>query len=585
MPLGMSPFELGTLGVTGAAGLFGGLSQGNQGKINQQQLTQQQQQQALQQVLAILGRQQDMEQSFRQDGLGRATTQAQMSPLGQEQQFLQRQRLAQAMLPAIKGFQPGGPTNPAIQAAFRPPTNILSQVITPQLQQAYGDDATAQSLMDRRKLMAMINPDYEFSPLSSPGFGLGPQYDQSVSGFQMGQQAQQKGYEASQRALMEQQRSLAMQDYQNQQLQAQKQQQQEKKGGGFLGGLGKVLKIAAPVAAMAIPGIGPGVAAAIAGGGTALGSKMAGDSWGSALGQGALGAAAGGVGRSLASGGGFNPFNNGSGPQLANQMTQASLPVHFGGQGLTQAAQQLPLQSQAQGLAGLAGSVGMNRPSISGLIGTAQSGPRQSLPPMGPQFGPPASLAGPGPNTLPWGGQPTGISAAPPGSTFWAGIQEQLQQQPFVRAMQSPVGMLMGGAMGAQGRPPLNGVQTPNQQMARPQGLLPPAPTGTGLGAPGGTGPMQLGPGPTPRGLMPQYGQSTQQNMANIIGAAGRMPRGTAGPFIQRAQPYLQPENFPPQAGPGMQLISPEVQVALLRMRNPQLQQQFGQSLQTPWLR
>jgi len=556
MPLGMSPFELGTLGLSGAAGLFGGLGQSQQGKLSQQQFNQQQQQQALQQVLAILGRQQDMEQSFRQDGLGRATTQAQMSPLGQEQQFLQRQRLAQSMLPALKNFQFGGPTNPAIQAAFRPPTNILSQVITPQLQQAYGDDATAQSLMDRRKLMAMINPDYEFSPLSSPGFGLGPQYDQSVGGFQLGQQAQQKGYEASQRALMEQQRSLAMMGYQQQQSAAQ--QQQEKKDTPWWK---KVLGPAAGIAASFIPGAGPLIAPLV---GAAVGGVSSGMG----------GALAGGL-----SGFGADQLQNrfgGQGPQLSNQMTRESLPVHFGGQGLTQAAQQLPLQSQTQGLTGLAGSVGMNRPPVSGPMGGARPS----------SFG---NTGGYAPNPPVPFFPSHGGAISEPSNPGIPGVDPRFQSQ-VQDILNNPMfrGYREGGFMAKMpglGGPPLSGVQTPNQQMARPQGMLPPAPTGTGLGAPGGTGPMQLGPGPSPRGLLPQYGQSTQQNMANIIGAAGKMPQGTAGPFIQQAQPYLQPENFPPQAGPGVQLISPEVQAALLRMRNPQLQQQFGQSLQTPWLR
>src|SRR5688500_2405795 len=64
---------------------------------------------------------------------------------------------------------------------------------------------------------------------------------------------------------------------------------------GFLSGLGKILKVAAPIAAMAIPGVGPLAAAAIAGGGSALGNKMAGGSWKGSLINGLVSGASAGL--------------------------------------------------------------------------------------------------------------------------------------------------------------------------------------------------------------------------------------------------------------------------------------------------
>jgi len=64
----------------------------------------------------------------------------------------------------------------------------------------------------------------------------------------------------------------------------------EKKGGGFKAGLGKVLSIAAPIAASFIPGVGPALGALIAGAGSAGGAALAGGGTGDALLSGAAGA-------------------------------------------------------------------------------------------------------------------------------------------------------------------------------------------------------------------------------------------------------------------------------------------------------
>ena len=75
-------------------------------------------------------------------------------------------------------------------------------------------------------------------------------------------------------------------------------QSQQNKGGGFWNGFGKVLKVAAPIAASFIPGVGPILGAAIAAGGSAGGDLLSGGDWKSALISGALSAGSGyGVGK------------------------------------------------------------------------------------------------------------------------------------------------------------------------------------------------------------------------------------------------------------------------------------------------
>lgn len=114
---------------------------------------------------------------------------------------------------------------------------------------------------------------------------------------------------------------------------------------GFLSGLGKVLKFAAPIAAMAIPGMQPLAAAALAGGGSMLGNKMAGGTWKGSLinglmsgataglmpGAGATGAASQGVGGTLKRVGGSLLTN------LMNPDTMASMSRGVGAVGQTQA--------------------------------------------------------------------------------------------------------------------------------------------------------------------------------------------------------------------------------------------------------
>jgi hypothetical protein len=99
--------------------------------------------------------------------------------------------------------------------------------------------------------------------------------------------------------------------------------QKKQGGGGFFSKLGGILKVAAPIAASFIPGVGPMAAMAIGAAGNAAGTKMQGGSWGQALGGAALGA-----GMSAATGGLGKVFQK---PPvvLNNKLSSAAVPQNY----------------------------------------------------------------------------------------------------------------------------------------------------------------------------------------------------------------------------------------------------------------
>jgi hypothetical protein len=212
-----------------------------------------------------------------------------MSPLGQEQAFVQKQRLMQALIPAIAGFKPGGPTDPAVAAAFTPPTNFLSQLNTPGMQQSFSDQATASALADRRQMMAQVNPNYNFSSLDN--FGLGTGFDQQIQQASADARTRQDEFSQRQEGLA-QQGTSAVTDRMSQVTTG---QPEKKKGGGIWGKIGSIAKVAVPIV-LAATGVGIPAAMAITAGTNIAASKMQGKDWGDALQSGAIGAATGAVG-------------------------------------------------------------------------------------------------------------------------------------------------------------------------------------------------------------------------------------------------------------------------------------------------
>lgn len=387
------------LGPALAGGLGSVVNSRQQSQQNQMTMVDRQMQ-ALQQKAQMLQGLQQNRQQMAQAGLN-------AMPLGQEQAYASRAKAMQALLPALAQYQGARPTDPGIAGATRSSGPNLVQALAGNqgFQNTFSDQMTSQAMADRRKAIAAVNPQYEFSSLG--GFGMDPSYDQTVDDARGTALARLKGFEGQQQALADQQVQLAMNG-------PSQSQGQEKKGGGLLGGLGRVLKIAAPIAAMAIPAVGPMAAMAIAGGGTALGSKMSGDSWASSLGQGALSAGIGGVGKSLATGGGFNPFNNGAGQAMNNGMSAASLPLGSGaGQTMASKAGAMNIPSAAGGPSWLSGAKQAGQSMMTNMA-TSQAGFEGNNPMIG--MGNISTQAPQGPPKLPMFNKadPRGAQGLPP---------------------------------------------------------------------------------------------------------------------------------------------------------------------------
>lgn len=444
----MTKAEMMMLITNGAAGVLDGVGGAQQASQNQRSQQQNQQNFTLQQLINSLQNQQQTSQGlYDQHGQG-AAQQAALSPLGGEQSFVQKQRMLQALIPAIAGFKPGAPTDPAIAGSFTPPTNVLGSLNSPGLMQSVGDQATAQSLSDRRQMMANINPDFNFGSLDS--FGLGSQYDQGFQQSSMDAKARQTAHEAQQNQLAQRQTDLTSQAYQNA---GQQGSSAQGKGGGVKGFLGGLLKTASPLAAL-IPGVGPLAAIGIGAAGGALGNKLQGGGLVSGAVQGGVGAGIGAAGKSLASGQGLNPFNNGAGPIMNNAMSSASLPVTGFMPDLTQKTNPL-LQATPQGLSGLAGSVAQNKPDIQKMMAIT-GGPQAAALSKGPTGmnpqGYPLKNVAPfrGVNPTPNAGGDSQLQRGGPGETAMWGAYQSLMEQPLVKQLQNPAAMLMLGAVAGQ---------------------------------------------------------------------------------------------------------------------------------------
>lgn len=231
--------------------------------------------------------------AFQQSLLGgqtdRAVSLANASPLGAEQNFVARMGMLGNSSKQMQN-QPapnyGGVVNP-----------FSGMDLTP-----FGNDATVASLANRRKILASIYPEMDMGSIGDLGLTNTASADTGVANYAAGVAGQRNANEDVIRALLGDQLKDA-QSTENQPqlptLNAQGYQvapQTEKKGGGFWSKLGKGLLKIAPIAAMAIPGLGPVASIALqAGLGAANGAASGGGLKGALLG-GAVGGASAGLG-------------------------------------------------------------------------------------------------------------------------------------------------------------------------------------------------------------------------------------------------------------------------------------------------
>lgn len=529
------------------------------------------------QMAALQNKQQTSQnlQDQRQQGWKDQTSQ---SPLGGEQSFLQKQRLAQVLFPQIANFKPAMPTDPGVAGAYVPPTNLLGAFGDSRFLDTFSDQATATSLADRRKLMAGLNPDYEFSSLGN--FGLDSSFDGGVNRAQQDAAGRRQAYENTQAQLADSQLALA-----GQQGQQQQGQQQQQKSGGVKGFLGGLLKTAAPFASF-IPGVGPIAAIGLGAAGGALGNKMQGGGLVSGALQGGVGAGIGAAGKSLASGQGLNPFNNGAAKAMSgivpgtsmNQLVADSMSgPSFAGSGPYNAAGDIQsLLQQPQ-------SSFKQLPQQDNMSSVISGFKPQSfqIPPQQTGFGPP-------PQQQP----PMAVShqQGQPLSTNMFGQQRTPEIQQLIDQVRNSgigkgltsgglnMGMMpgLGGPAvpqagqqaGQAAQPKLIGSGATPQAMAAGRPQLPGAPSAPQLG-PGPSMPKQIGPGQYNMGPvgssspaqgstfnLPKFGQTNmdnQQGAMNIINAVSKqfgISQQEAAQMIASPQAQQMFRNLPTAPSP-----------------------------------
>lgn len=161
----------------------------------------------------------------------------------------------------------------------------------------------------------------------------------------------------------------------------------------FWGSLGHILLKAAPIAALAIPGVGPLASMAIGGLASGAEKKLSGGSWTDALKAGGIGAGAGYVGggglSSIGpSSGALAKLTAGAGGKVAGTGWEGTL-----GQGLSQMGQNALMSNPGYAsedsngvIPGMGGANGMGRMMPSGTtpIGQAVRGPDMSNSGLGP---------------------------------------------------------------------------------------------------------------------------------------------------------------------------------------------------------
>lgn len=472
-----------------AQGALGARQQGQQNQLTQQQYMNQ-----------LLANKANIGQALQQNRQNQYQAGLNASPLGNEQQYVQKMRMMQALLPAIASARTAAPTDPGILSAYKPGSNYAQQVAgNPGLQQSVGDPATEAALAERRKMIAQVNPNVQFGSLSQ--YGLSGSQDESVENTRLTALADLKTFE-------QQQRDLAYQQIQPQTST----DQTDKKKGGFWSKVGSIAKVAVPIV-LAATGVGIPAAMAITAGTNIAASKMQGKDWGDAIQSGAIGAATGAVGagalgsasragmsaatqKALAQGalsaadtkmqGGTtgqaltSGLTAGVGSKLAsnyqagradtglnNQMTSASLPL--GSQGVPQqaGAGQLQLQSKPSMMSMLNGiqqarGVQSAMPQQPNLPVTNKAKPAQPYAPQPPVPFMPSHGGPSGGASGSWGPpQQTGpvdrlydlpkIGAGNPGDADgwgWLGDQANtFMQQPLIQQMGNPMVQIMGGAM------------------------------------------------------------------------------------------------------------------------------------------
>jgi hypothetical protein len=281
---------LGSKGFQNVEGLAGTFlkSQGENNRADKTQAANNEQTRAQlnqnhQQFAANLAQQ--LATSQRSQNLQQAVAAMNASKLGENENYATRNRILSAVIPKL-GQNRMMPGDAAVQSAMGPQHASPFANLPPEVLSAISEKATGNAIANRSKQLMNIDPRSAapnlqamgFSPENSE-FGL-DDYRQNLLS------ADQKSNDDLQSTI---QKALA-QDYEGiMNLPGDSAQAAQKKQ-GILGKIGGVLKVAAPIAASFIPGVGPLAAMALAGAGSAGGTLMQGGGMGNAIGAGLMGA-------------------------------------------------------------------------------------------------------------------------------------------------------------------------------------------------------------------------------------------------------------------------------------------------------
>ncbi len=469
MPLGMSGFELGQLGLGGLGGLLQGAGAGANSK-------EQQRQSAQQQLIQAILNQQGLEQSLQNQRTSNSAAFADRMPLGSEQNYARQQAMLSMIPQLLQRQQMSGPTDPAVASTFKPQSNPFQGMDFSRLNQTTSPDATARALTDRRTALAGIDPTatQHLRPLSDYGLDQQGVFNAETEN----RTAQRMGENQQSEMAM---RAAAMKIYNMSEQEAQRVEKQS--GFSWKSLLGPI----AGIAASFIPGVGPWLAPLVGGG---------------------VGGATGGVGGAIA----------GAGAGFGGEQLQSFLNRNKGAQIYGQAAgpEVAPLDTRSSQLMqpgapfqpGAAIQPDFSRMNQGAQVYDRPAGPQQASTGGAPKFNPQIA---PGPSSSPnnFGLDLNSIirgQIPPPIDPFGQGGS---MGDPKGQALLPPwarMGALAGG-----------GAKVP-QVMAPPQGQVG---QGNQLGELlkqllGGRGQGQLPPGPSippNAGLLPRGTINLPQNM------------------------------------------------------------------------
>ena len=300
--------QLANLGMNIVGGITGGQNAGKDRALAAAELARQQQIDAYNRLIAAQqgaygltasarGAQTANQQALGNDALARSQSTLSASPLGAEQSFAQRNAVRAAL-----GMNMQAQPTPGYGGTVNPFKGMNLS--------AFGPEATAAGIAERRKAIAGVDPNFQFGSLDSMGLGAAAQTaSDSVAGYQASSLDRKAANEKAVQDLLNQQMSDATKFGGEQVAGAQALNTQlntpapaaaepEKKKSSIWGKIGKVALKVAPIAAMAIPGVGPVASMALqAGLGAANSAANGGGLKGAILGagMGAAGAKLGGM--------------------------------------------------------------------------------------------------------------------------------------------------------------------------------------------------------------------------------------------------------------------------------------------------